>query len=320
VLENQNIQLKQADKITMAVIGLVVVAAIAIPVLTWFAAVTALLATIMANTMYFFVTAGALLLGVSWLWENRTALLYKWKNMARNVRRTVARENPIGTMDTAIGRFEKKLEDITTAMNEAAGALKQQRKAIAGFLEKATDEDSKATQANRTGRPDAEIARYGAAADRWREAAARIQPVADKLAEAHAKMQSARDVCIDKLEDLKNRREVYAAEYAAMTTGTKALRSFKSFFGNNPDLEMLQLSVEVIYEETARYEAEIDQFLYDVKPMVESNQLEKGAAAQKALDRVKGTVKQLPESTGSLGLATIVKEAEVVETKIRAVK
>lgn len=314
------INLKKADKITMAVIGLIVVAAIAIPVLTWLDVVMGLLASVMENTIYFLGTAGALVLGGLWLLENRTALLYKWKNMARNLRRAIARENPIGVMDTAISRFAGKLEDISQHITRADAARKQQAAAIDTMRGKARKEQELADAANRTGKTDTEVARYATAADRWNTSADKLEPMAEMLANVHAKMLAAREVCLNRLEDMKNQREVFKLEYDTMMSGQKAIKSFKTFFGANPDLEMLQLSIEQIDEQTAIAEAEIDQFMHDIQPALDTAKLEKDAAQQKALDRMRPTLKAVPtraltEGNGGLGLSSLIKEGEVVPSK-----
>jgi hypothetical protein len=307
-LLNTNITLKKGDKITMAIIGLLGLALFTV------IGVVALPYVILAleNTIYFMVLAGGTLLTLLSIWENRTAILYKWKNMARNIRRTIARENPIGVMDTAIERFGTKLTSIAENIQQADAARKQQLDAIKTMRAKAQKEQDLADSAVRLGKGDAEVSRYAVAADRWNASADKLEPMAQMLADVHAKMLAARDVCVNRLEDMKNQREVFKLEYDTMMSGQKAIKSFKSFFGSNPDLEMLQLSIEQIDEQTALAEAEIDQFMHDIKPSLDTAALEKESANQKALDRMKGTKQLTASPIGStLGLSNI-KEAELV--------
>lgn len=308
-----NINLKQKDKIAMGVMAALVLAIIAVPVLTWFAAVTALMATIAANSVYILVTVGGILLVLSTLWENRYNILYKWKLMARNVARSIAREDPIGVMDVAIKRFENKLEDIGQHLINAQAARKQQQESIDKLKHKAIENDGQAEAARRNGRSDREIAVFAMAATRSMESAAKLQPMADKFADICEKLVQARDVCRASLANMKDQRETFKIEYDTMMAGSKAIKGFKAFFGSNPDLDMLQLSIEQVDEQTAVAEAEIDQFLHDLQPQVDAQNLKQQAAEIAAVERIKSAaaIRALPAGQSVLNLPK-VKDAVLV--------
>jgi hypothetical protein len=284
MLDPSTIKLKSRDKIVMGIIAAIFAAVVAIPVLTWTATIMGLLATVMENTVYFLALAGGTIFTLWTLWENRLNIIYKWKNISRNIGRSIARENPIGVMDTAIRRLENKLELISEKVAEADANRRQQEAAIKQFQTKATEYDSLADAAERGGKSERQIEVYAANAQRSRDSIAKVQPLATKFAEVVAKLSEARSLVISGLEDLKLQREGYKLEYDTLLAGSKAIKGFKSFFASNEDLDMLQLSIEEVDAQTAQYEAEIDQFIYDIQPKIEEQQLKQAATTQRAMD------------------------------------
>lgn len=301
-----SISLKKGDKITMALIG--VIGLCAFTAIGYIVLPYILIA--MVNTLYLLGMAGtAVFIGAS-LWENRTNILYSWKNMSRNIARGITRENPLGVMDTAISRFEKKLESIGENLSKAKAALNQQKDAI----QKATAEqeafERQVMQAQRQGMEQTSIDAIALKAERRRKSAENMLPLATLMDQVYTKLTEARQVCMLKLEDMKDQREVFGREYATMMAGKKAVGSFKSFFASNPDLERLQMSIEEIDTQTAQAEAEIDQFLMDIKPAVDSAQLQKSADAAAAIDRVNKS--KLLSGASTEGRLLEVKQAELV--------
>jgi hypothetical protein len=264
------------------------------------------------NTIYLIGMIIGIIILTSPIWDSgtRTALIYSWMNFSRNLRRTVARENPIGTYDTAISRFQAKLDEIAANLAKASGAYKLQDRNIKQFETAAQNEDGLAQAAKRQGEM-AGAARHSRLAGKWDDAANALRPIAAQLRLMCDKMEQARQACINQLEDLKGDREVYKAQYDAIMAGQKAVSSFKSFFGENKDLEMLRLSVEAIDEQVSNGEAEIDQFLNDIKPLVETDKLKDAAEMQKALDRLNGS-KLLTEGV-SIKVGEVVREPEMVK-------
>lgn len=300
------LSLKKGDKITMAIIGVIGLIAF---VLIGVVALPYVLEAI-KNTIYLGIMGGGLVLAVLSIISNWTSLVYKWKNMSRNIRRTVARENPLGVMDTAIGRFARKLEDIRTNVSKADAAAKQQMEAIRATKAEQVQQENLLAEAQHRGRPDVEIQRYAIASERRRKSVENMLPLAETLNQVHEKMEQAREMCINKLEDMKDQRSVFAREYAAMMSGQKAVHAFRNFFSSNPDLEMLQLSIEEIDRQTAEAEADIDQFMRDIQPALNAASLQKGADATAALARINAS--KLLTGTTTEGTLVTTKEGVLV--------
>src|SRR3990167_1523632 len=123
------ITLKRPDKIVMGIIGLIV-AVPAVYALTLVVPILLKLAVDMTMLAVMCVVLALILMVVldKGVW---TTVYYQWANISRSLRRAVARENPIGVMDTAIGRFDHRLEEIDTNLSSSAAALKRHESAIA---------------------------------------------------------------------------------------------------------------------------------------------------------------------------------------------
>ena len=90
-----------------------------------------------------------------------------------------------------------------------------------------------------------------------------------------------------------------AMKLEALQDGAKAVKGFKRFFGANPDLEMQDLAVEEIERQSTEAEAEIDEFMRVMNPMLENADLKKNADALQAMEKFSsylGTQKALPEA------------------------
>jgi hypothetical protein len=312
---NQPITLKKQDKIAMAIIGLLVVGIIAVPVLTYLATITALLATVLENTIYSLIMAGGILLSGLWLKDNWTALLYKWKNMARNVRRAVVNEDPIGVMDTAISRLEAKLVEVENHIKTAGAAKRRQEDAITKLEREAAEQDRLLAEAQTRQRPENEIGRIALAGERRRKSAENLKPQLDLFEEVYANMIAAKELCNDRLMDMRDNREVFKLEYETMQSGQNAAKGMRKFFGANDDLNMLHMSIDVLEQKNAEALEEIDSFMRVVTPQLNNANLQKQADVRAALSRA--NAKLLPSASGENKLieAMPVKEGVVVDMK-----
>lgn len=278
-----NIKLKRPDKIIMAVIAAVVACVLGYGL---YLALPYLIA-LMANTITFVAELVVLVLMLmvvcdKGLW---TAVYYKWANISRNMRRSVARENPIGTMDTAISRRASKLVEIDKNLTEAIGAKKRHEKNIAVMEKKSADEDAMALAAQQQQRSALEVQRHAVAAGRWAKAANDAKPTAIMFAEMQEKLEQARDITSNTLEDMKNQREVFAFDYDVKMSATKTLRGIRGFFTEDKDMEMLRMSIDEYERQTSEAEAEIDQFIRQITPAIEDADIKKQAEVQAAMER-----------------------------------
>lgn len=287
MLENQSINLKKGDKVAMAVIGLI---GLGLFTLIGYVALPYII-TALENTIHTFVLLVVLAVITMPIWDTgtRTAFIYGWKNFSRNIARAITRSNPIGVLTTAISRFEARLDDITDKLNQANAARKRHKQKMDETLTKATNEENLATVAMREGKSEAVINARAVAAGRWRKAHETMMPMYEMLTEMHEAFIKAREVCQYKLEDLQNQKEVLSIQYETMMASQKAAKSFKAFFGANPDMAMLEMSVDEAERQIAEADAEIEQVLRDATPMIEAANLQKSADAQAALARIKGS-------------------------------
>ena len=275
------INLKGKDKAVMAIIATLV----GIPLIYAATIVVPILLALAINTTYLLGICVGLFVAVTALWDSRVAIYYWWANTSRNIRKAVARENPIGVMDTAIGRFENRLEQIDDNLNKSTAAGKRLEKDISDMKKEAAKADQMTAAAKAQGKSEAEQARYARSAKRWEDDSEELLPLYESLIRMGVALGSAREVCLNSLEDMKDQRRVFEKKFTAMKVGQSAVRSMASFFKTNPDLEMLQHSIDEIERQTSEAEAEIDNFINAITPAIQTNDLKKAAEAEAALAR-----------------------------------
>jgi len=208
------------------------------------------------------------------------------KLAARNARRAVIRENPIGVLDISIGRFQRKLDDIDENSKAADAARKRLANRISTIEINAKNECDLAMAAQRQGKSENAVAQHAVAQERWLKSVEPLKAMYEQQTLMQEKLHQARDLCAAQLEDLRNQKSVMQVQLEALQEGASMARRFKQFFSANPELEMLQLSVEEIERQTTEAEAEIDQVMRLVDPMLQKAELQKSADSAAALARL----------------------------------
>lgn len=305
--------LKTPDK----VVGGVIAGGIVVGILYVLYQILPFLIELAKNTMILGVELAALcVLAMILLDKNTWGLVYyKWKSISRSLRKMIVRDDPIGVLDTAIHRFEAKLDDIDENIKKSTAAKQRLANKIrsrdhSGALDQAQYETDLAKAAQQTGKPKATVEQHAVAAVRWQKVAESLQPFVDTLARAQVQLERARDLCAGQLEDLKNRKATLAVQLEGLQEGQKSVRSFKRFFGHSQDNDMKELAIEEIERQSTEAEAEIDQFMRVITPTLDNADLAKQAEAiqamdtfQKYLDGGKAPVAALPPG---------VKDGEIV--------
>lgn len=277
------VSLKRADKWVMALIGLFVLG-LGGAALYYLLPILIALAT---NAIIFMAELAVLgILGIILLDRGTwTALFYRWKLMSRNMRKSVAREDPVGVLDVVVQKFETKLAKIDDNITQAVGAKNRQVDSIGKAEKKAEQEYGLAEVARRNRRSDAEVGQHAAAGSRWAKAAEELRPMAVLLTDLQARLEGARDLCAVQITDAKSQKDVLALKLGALQSGQKAVKSFKRFFGNNPELEMQEFAIDAIEQQASEAEAEIDQFMRVIDPMIQEQDLKKQAATLSAMKK-----------------------------------
>lgn len=294
--------LKPADKAIAA--GMLVAIVLAIGGVGWGVyTLLPLLIELAKNTLILGVEVFALLgiaLAFLQLWMSRDAVIYKFKMNAQNMRRKVVADNPIGAIDISIDTFDKRLKEIDTESVNADGALLRLKNKIrnrekTGMLDNADREASLADAAEKMHRTESEISQHAVAAERWKSAAAKCQPMVEDQEFIKSQLAKARDIAGNALTDLKNQRDVLSMQYDAYKESQAQAKAFRRFFGKNPELEMIDFAVEAIEKQTTDTQADIDHLMHELTPRIQAAQLAHEAEASEAL-RKRAEEKQLVEA------------------------
>lgn len=234
------------------------------------------------------------------LWMSRDAVVLKFKMNARNVRKRFIADDPIGAIDASIHSFNEKLTDIDAKSVEANAAYLRFKNRVrnrekTGMLDMADKEDAMANAAESLKRPDNEVSQHAVAAERWRNAAASVQPMIEDQAFIKGKLEEARQLAGDALHDMENQRVVLAAQYDAYKDSQAQITAFRAFFGKSEALQTIDFAVEAIEKKTTDVQADIDQLMHQLTPRIAAAQLAHEAEAAAALQH-RAEAKQLAEA------------------------
>lgn len=254
--------------------------------LPWLLLLMAMLVELAQNTIIFLVelAVGVLLL------MNAQNIYYGFMNLSRAVSRFIIRKDPVGTLDTAIGRMQKKQEEVSQALADSAASQKRLKNRIQnpmrdGALDHAEAEEQLAMTAKTKGRPETEIAQHAVAADRWRRTAGTFQPMLERLSKMQDMLNKAKELADSSLADLQSQRDVLKVQLEAEKDGQKAVGAFKRFFGRSAEGTMAAMSIEEIERQTTQAEAEIEQFLTAIGSKLDEQDLKKQSSTDAAMAR-----------------------------------
>lgn len=291
--DTSSVNLKRPDKITfwilLGVLGLLVTG-----VGYGFYLLLPTLIELATNTIIFFAELGVvafMLILALQVFLSRQAIYYKMQMFARNVRKAVVKSDPIGVIDVAIHRFEQRLEDVDDRMKESQAAIGNLATKIrntrgGGVLDQAENEESLAVAAQRTGKPEADVNVHLAAAEQWRRAAGTLEPLLANQKARQVQLQGARGVCDRGLSNLKTQKQVLSIQLEALRADAAQAKAFRRFFGNNEDLDMIDMAVDEIERQSAACEAEVTQMLQQADPIIQKEALQRDADAQRARARL----------------------------------
>jgi chromosome segregation ATPase len=217
-----------------------------------------------------------------------STIYYGYMNLVHSARRGIATENPIGVLDTAMSRYDAKLEQVDTHLANTAAAAKRIQSNINKALEKAREEANIVTMLQRDNKPRNLIEQHAVASARWQKAAETLQPYVTMLANAGKQLGRARDYIKDQIADLQNQRDTLKVQLEGMTEGQASAKALKKMFANNMDFQMAKLAIDEADRRSTEAEAEIDQYIRNINPILESNDIARSAEAEAAMARFDG--------------------------------
>lgn len=294
-MDSQTItNMKTSDKIIAVVLLAIVGGACAFGIslmLPW-------LIALMENTIYFAALLAIVVIGGFMVVTEWRTVYYWWMNIARNIRRSVVKSDPIGILQTVIIRFQKQMDDIDKYIVQVDAAIRRLKMGIVSALQNRDKEDNLAKAAQGLGQ-DLQTKQHAAAAMRWENSAKHQQPLAQQLDGMLAQLKKAREFCQVRLDDIENQKLVLKQELDAVLPGQNVVRKMKGFFGHNPDLEMKEMACEEADRQATEALAEISNFMETMSPMLEAQDLQQTADQTAAMDRFNkfietGVVEQLP--------------------------
>lgn len=289
---NKNFRLP--DKVGATIISLVLLALAAGTLIKY----EELLIQLAQDTTWLAIEGVVAFLVVTTIWSSREAIWYAQQNFIRKIRRAIIAEDPVGILDSVINRMNAKQEELTGNIEKARASLARLKKQRDDFAAKEQNEESLAKVAQSKGLDEEDIQQHVIAAGRWQKAADTTKPMIDTLTEMAAKFQDALVICRRSIADATNQKDVLAAQLAAMKDGQAAVKGFRAFMGRNPELLMQKEAVDEIERQASEAEASIDQFMRDVTPVLDADNLQRQADAKTAMAKFGGFLKQSPALPG----------------------
>jgi hypothetical protein len=316
------LKLKPQDKLLGGILALLAAGAIGYGL--WL--VLPILIALAANTIIFVaeIMAICILLMVFANPKTWQTLYYGYMNLIHSARHGIVAQNPIGVLDTVIDRYNKKLAEIDTYLKNSQAARKRIENKITsrdgtGALQKAETERRLAATAERDGQPRNIVALHATQAERWDKVASTLQPYVEMLRNAQDRLEQARDYVKIQIADSENRRETLRVQLDGLLEGQNSAKALKKVFSDNVDLQMEKLAIEEIERQSTEAEAEIDQFITSINPVLEENDLKRKSETEAAMARFDAYLRGEKPAAPALPAAPVV-DGVLVEPKKEMVR
>lgn len=237
------------------------------------------------NSLYFGFLCGVVALLVFLLTNKqiRTMVWYLWKTLMRGLAGLIIEINPIAILKSYIRELEDKQEELSQKITELAGAEEKLGQKIQKNHDESEDHLRMAAKAKEMGKMEA--------AQLHAMKAGGLQSMNEKLGPLFGNMQKLHDF-LDKaykaadfvVKQSKIQVELKEAEYDAIQTSSKALRSAMSVFKGDPDKKaMFEQSLEYIQDDMAKKVAEMKRIMEISTEFIDNADIESGVNYDKGM-------------------------------------
>jgi phage shock protein A len=217
------------------------------------------------------------------LTDKRTwlALTYFSANVARRLTSAVINEDPIGSAKTALERMRKRLQDVKSKRTMIVANTKRVDDTIKTNEDERQSELLMAQQALRQNdQRQAEV--HAATAQELQDSNEALAPVSKQMHFYAQVFDRVIESGESRLAIFTRKIEIKQRELGAKQAGQSAAASYRAAM-KGADADMLAESMDAIGQQIAEAEADMESFMNDIIPQLESDDLKKGANAARGM-------------------------------------
>ncbi len=239
----------------------------------------------LANTLYAGILFGVIALLVFLLTNKqvRTMVWYLWRTFMRFMVGLVIQIDPIAILKSYIADLEDKARTLFNKISELAGAEEKLGAKIRKNDEDADTELQTASKAKSMGKADAAQLHAMKAAG-LKSMNEKLLPLYGNMQRLHAFLDRAYKASDLVVRQAKIQVELKEAEYDAIKTGSKALRSAMSVFKGDPDKRaMFEQSIDYINDDMAKKVGEMKRIMEFSAEFIDNADIETGVSSDKGM-------------------------------------
>lgn len=237
------------------------------------------------NTLYFGFLCGILGLLVFLLTNKqiRTMVWYLWKTLMRGLAGLIIEINPIAILKTYIRDLEDKQEELSQKITELAGAEEKLGQKIQKNQDESEEHLRMAAKAKEMGKMEA-AQLHAMKAGGLQGMNEKLGPLFGNMQKLHGFLDKAFKAADFIVKQSKIQVELKEAEYEAIQTSSKALRSAMSVFKGDPDKKaMFEQSLEYIQDDMAKKVAEMKRIMEISTEFIDNADIESGVNYDKGM-------------------------------------
>jgi cell division septum initiation protein DivIVA len=263
----------------------------------------------MQNTLHFAFLLGIVGLLVFLVTNKnlRTMVWYLWKTFMRFLAGLIIEINPIAILKTYIRDLEDKQEELSEKITELAGAEEKLGLKIQKNRDESEEHLRMAAKAKEMGKMDA-AQLHAMKAGGLNSMNEKLGPLFANMQKLHSFLDKAYKAADFVVKQSKIQVELKEAEYEAIQTSSKALRSAMSVFKGDPDKRaMFEQSLEYIQDDMAKKVGEMKRIMEISTEFIDNSDIESGVNYDKGmalLDEYMNGPKNLSLLSGTPELST----------------
>lgn len=237
------------------------------------------------NTLYFGFLCGIVGLLVFLLTNKqlRTMVWYLWKTLMRGLAGLIIEINPIAILKSYIRDLEDKQEELSQKITELAGAEEKLGQKIQKNRDESEEHLRMAAKAKEMGKMEA-AQLHAMKAGGLQSMNEKLGPLFGNMQKLHGFLDKAFKAADFVVKQSKIQVELKEAEYEAIQTSSKALRSAMSVFKGDPDKKaMFEQSLEYIQDDMAKKVAEMKRIMEISTEFIDNSDIESGVNYDKGM-------------------------------------
>ena len=247
----------------------------------------------------------------------RTGMWFLYQTFLRKLTGLIIEMDPIAILKTYIRSLQDQLEEMDQRRTDLEGARTKLQMKIQSNADQSNKEIQLGLKAREKGMEDQAVL-HGMRGAGLQEMNTKLMPLLTKMTQLKEFLDKAYKAADFTIKQADIQVELKEAEYEAVKTSSKALRSAMAIFKGNPDKrQMFEQSLEFIQDDMARKLGEMKHIVDFSKNFIDAADLEDSVRYDEAMKMLDGYAANKQQSLAVLSDQTIIGNTLPASQKVK---